>query len=56
MIQREGGHECVHIQSDYELRCDNSKEGKKSADWLVQWWVKTIKLLKVNLKKDFLFW
>ena len=31
MIQREGGHECVHIQSDYELRCDNSKEGKK--DW-----------------------
>ena len=33
MIQREGDHECVHIQSDYELRCDNSKEGKKKF-WL----------------------
>ena len=34
MIQREEGHECVHIQSDYELRCDNSKEGKKVlTDW-----------------------
>ena len=61
MIQREGDHECVHIQSDCELRCDNSKEGKKVlTDWCnakfkSEWWVKTIKLLKVNFKKDFLF-
>ena len=62
MIQREEGHECVHIQSDYELRCDNSKEGKKKVltDWCnakfkSEWWVKTIKLLNVNFKIDFLF-